>query len=181
MEKIDIDKIIKLSIVASVLLIGFSLFYYLVIFLPQKEQNRIDLQKQERLVEENEKQAKIEQQKNKEIEEQKEKEEAERNLTNCLTDAEDSYYKSWSEMCKRLGKLSKECEEILFADTYGDYLEKHPEFQPEHSLDAIMGGHEKFMEKRNECSCLLPTHHADTFDKRLQENKNECYKKYPQK
>ena len=174
MGKIDIDKIIKLSIVASVLLIGFSLFYYLVIFLPQKEQNRIDLQKQERLVEENEKQAKIKQQKNKEIEEQKEKEEAERNLTNCLTDAEDSYYKSWNEMCKRLGKLSKECEEILFADNYFDYLKKHPEFQSENSLKL-------FMKKQNECSCLLPSNHADTFDKRLQEDKNECYKKYPQK
>lgn len=109
-----------------------------------------------------------------------EKKEAEKNLTNCLFDAEDSYHKSWSDMCKRLGKLSKECEEILFADTYNDYLEKHPEFQLEDTLDAFMEGHEKFMEKRNECSCLLPTHHADTFDKRLKENKDECHKKYPQ-
>ena len=108
MESIDIDKIIKLSIVASVLLIGFSLFYYLVIFLPQKEQNRIDLQKQERLIEEDEKQAKIEQQRNKEIEEQKEKVWNKLKLDACLAEADKDYTNFWESECEALG-LGENC------------------------------------------------------------------------
>jgi len=35
------------SIILTFLLIGFSVFYYLVIFIPSKEQSKLDLQKQE--------------------------------------------------------------------------------------------------------------------------------------
>lgn len=37
----------NLSVISFFLLIGFSIFYYLVIFLPSKEQAKVDLQKQE--------------------------------------------------------------------------------------------------------------------------------------
>ena len=38
------------SVVLTLLLIGFSVFYYLVIFLPSKEQSKIELQKQEQQI-----------------------------------------------------------------------------------------------------------------------------------
>lgn len=47
-----LKKIIAFFISISVLLIAFSLFYYLVIFLPKKEQAKLDLQKQEQNVKE---------------------------------------------------------------------------------------------------------------------------------
>jgi len=40
MDKIDIDKGIKLSVIAGILLISFSVFYYFVIFLPSKEKEK---------------------------------------------------------------------------------------------------------------------------------------------
>ncbi len=48
-KSIDTNKAIKLSIIASMLLVSFSIFYYYVIFLPKKEKTRIDQQKQEQL------------------------------------------------------------------------------------------------------------------------------------
>ena len=170
MEKIDIDKIIKLSIVASVLLIGFSLFYYLVIFLPQKEQNRINLQKQEQLIEENEKQAKIEQQKNKEVEEQKEKEEAEKEieknkllLGNCLSNTYETYNGDWARACESqaeiISKGIKDCIGLL----------------SENDCKRIWG------EPDNSPDCSLPAEVADTLNERRQKNKDECFKIYPQK
>lgn len=41
-EKSNIDKAVKLSMIGGALLAGFSFFYYFVIFLPQKEQARIE-------------------------------------------------------------------------------------------------------------------------------------------
>ena len=41
-EKSNIDKAVKLSIIASALLVGFSFFYYFIIFLPQRERARIE-------------------------------------------------------------------------------------------------------------------------------------------
>ncbi|MDO8452086.1 MAG: hypothetical protein Q7S76_04435 [bacterium] len=46
------NNMLKLSIVVGILLISSSLFYYYIIFLPQKEQVRIDQQKQEQLTQE---------------------------------------------------------------------------------------------------------------------------------
>jgi len=37
----NLDKTLKLSIVAGALLTGFSFFFYFVVFLPQKERTRI--------------------------------------------------------------------------------------------------------------------------------------------
>lgn len=48
-KEITLDRVIKLSIVFVVLLVGFSFFYYYVIFLPQKEQAKL---KQNQLAEE---------------------------------------------------------------------------------------------------------------------------------
>jgi len=45
--KIDFNKLIKGILTFSLLLIAFTLFYYFVIFLPQKERIKIELQQQE--------------------------------------------------------------------------------------------------------------------------------------
>lgn len=48
--KANSDKLTKGVLVFSLLLVAFSVFYYGVIFLPQKEKARLDQQKQEQLV-----------------------------------------------------------------------------------------------------------------------------------
>lgn len=47
--KIDFDKLVKGILILSVLLVAFSVFYYYVIFIPQKEEVRLEQQKQEQL------------------------------------------------------------------------------------------------------------------------------------
>ena len=54
------DKAVKISIIAGALIVSLSIAYYLVIFLPQKEQNRIELEKQERQIKEEREQAESE-------------------------------------------------------------------------------------------------------------------------
>lgn len=56
--KANSDKLTKGVLFFSLLLVAFSVFYYCVIFLPQKEEARLEQQKQEQLVkEERERQA----------------------------------------------------------------------------------------------------------------------------
>lgn len=90
-KDIEVDKATKLSIIGSMLLVSFSFFYYYVIFLPQKEQARIDQQKQEQLT--------------KELKEQKAKNEVEILLNSCLLDAENKW-KNWGQ---QLSKKADEC------------------------------------------------------------------------
>lgn len=45
----------KLIIAAIIILIGFSIFYYSIVFLPQKERIRLEQQKQSQLIEKQEK------------------------------------------------------------------------------------------------------------------------------
>jgi energy-converting hydrogenase Eha subunit H len=40
-----LDQVFKISIILTILLIGFSVFYYYVIFVPQKEEARLEQQK----------------------------------------------------------------------------------------------------------------------------------------
>jgi hypothetical protein len=50
--KINFNNLIKGVLIFSALLVTFSVFYYFVIFLPQKEQTRLEQQEQERLAKE---------------------------------------------------------------------------------------------------------------------------------
>ena len=50
--KIDFSNLTKGVLIFSVLLVAFSVSYYFVIFLPQKEQTRLEQQEQERLTKE---------------------------------------------------------------------------------------------------------------------------------
>lgn len=56
--KVNFDKLIKGALIFSLLLVAFSVFYHYVIFLPQKEETRLEQQRQEQLAkEEKERQA----------------------------------------------------------------------------------------------------------------------------
>jgi hypothetical protein len=55
-----LDKALKISIIAGILIVGLSVAYYLVVFLPQKEAARIEeLKKQQAIKEEQQKQEQL--------------------------------------------------------------------------------------------------------------------------
>jgi len=88
-------------------LISFSIFYYLVVFLPHKEQAKIDLQNQAQKIEraklELKKQAQEESERQT-LEAKSEKEARQAALAEALDDAYESYKKEWEKAVKRLGR-----------------------------------------------------------------------------
>ena len=147
--KITFDKSAKAVLILSLLLVALSVFYYYVIFLPQKEQARIEQQKQEQLAEE--------------LKEQEAKEEAEQEkrlnrllLDTCLNEADNSLKNSFISLCKDDGRISGGDEASCLAGTIDDNV--------------------SYMTASNLYSSLFKR----ILDKR-EKDKDECFKKYPQK
>lgn len=120
--KITLDKIFKLGILLVILLAGFSIFYYFVIFLPQKEEAKLELQKEASLRE-----ALIEQQK---LDlQQEEQENAKKELTTqrallnyCLNTAEESGKNALEAVCP--SGTCKEGTDISFFQTLDQYIKE---------------------------------------------------------
>jgi len=119
------------------------------------------------------KQKSIERQQQIELEQKKEAREA---LNNCISNAESNYRDHWRRECKSLGLLSKDCIELLDM-TYDEYEKKSPRQNVEGVDLRVLD----YYKKRDECSCRLPSYNADSVNETLRENKDECFKKYPQK
>lgn len=147
---ITLERVIKLSIVLAILLVGFAIFYHYVIFLPQKEETRLKQEKQA-------------------------KEETEQALNTCIADAEKSYSNQWYKECKGRGALTGRCIS-LHEMTFDEYVEEE-NIPDDKRLDALVD----FYKEKNECSCRLPLDLADRVNKSLQDDKDECFKRYPQK
>lgn len=168
MEKL-MEKLNKLSISAVILIASIILggFYYAS---ETNKQNSIERQQQ----------AKIEQEKQdqltKELKEQRAKEETEQALNACLADADTSYSNQWYRECKSRGELTSKCISLKEM-TFDEYVKQNNIPTGKERLDALID----FYKKRDECSCRLPLDNADRINKSLQNNKDECFKKYPQK
>ena len=101
-QSTPLDKVMKISVILAVLVFSFSIAYYFVIFLPQKEKLALEQQKQL--------------QESKDKKEQQAKDdaaaqvaEAKDNLSTCLSDAQDSNSDEWNSSCKTQG-LKNGCE-----------------------------------------------------------------------
>lgn len=110
--KIDFKKLIIGILVFSVLLVAFSLVYYYIYFLPQKEsmQLKYEEEKEIKRLELEVKQIELERQK---LEEDRKERESvrERNrylLEECLSLEYDAYLLTWDKACEELG-LKKDC------------------------------------------------------------------------
>ncbi|MBI4078810.1 MAG: hypothetical protein HY429_00755 [Candidatus Levybacteria bacterium] len=68
----------NLSVITCILLIGFSVFYYFVVFIPSKEKTKQELETHRK-----------------------------EQLQDCLSQAYDSYEKNWNEVCKIYNKEEK--------------------------------------------------------------------------
>jgi len=153
-KRANLDVITRLTILGSILLIAFSVFYYLVIYIPGKEKQRIEQQKHE------------EQQK-------KKAEESKRfQLDTCLSEAEGQYTRDWNNECKSQGRLSVSCEKLLDM-TYNEYKEEN-----NISNEASLAKLTEFFDKRSDCSCRLPLDNSDRINGWKKDAKAECYRRY---
>jgi len=155
------DNWFQVIIALAIILVAISVFYYFVIFIPQKEQARIDQQKQEQLA--------------KDQKEQEAKQQAEQALNTCLADASTSYSDQWYRECKSQGKLTNRC--IALHDMTLEEYAKEKNITADKQF-TVWGD---FYKEKNGCSCRLPLDNADRINKSLQDDKDECFKKYPQK
>jgi len=121
------------------------------------------------------KQQSIEKQQQIKIEQEKQAEQA---LNICIANAEENYRNQWYGECKGQGKLTNRCIS-LHNMTLEEYIKEKniPDNDDYKRADAIID----FYKERDECSCRLPLDNADRINKTLQDNKDECFKKYPQK
>jgi len=161
---------VKISIVLAVLLVSFAIFYHYVIFLPQKEEAKLEQQRQEQLT--------------KELKEREEQEA----LDACIANAEKKYNDQWNKECKALGRLTSSCIDIHEL-SFSEYLDKY-DLNPEtynqqrelpvtgEAEDFIVGLFDYFERRNDECSCRLPISTADRFGERLDEAKAECFKRF---
>lgn len=117
--KIDFNKLIIGVLALSVLLGAFSLVYYYVYFLPQKESMRLEYEEEKEIkkLELEIKQIELERQKQEQLEKQLEEDRRERErvrerreylLEQCLEQAYDVYITGWNRDCEERG-LEKEC------------------------------------------------------------------------
>lgn len=88
---------IKFSTVLSFLLIALSVFYYFIIFLPQKENQRLKIDA-----------LKVSQQELDKMEKKFKEKERIKNINECITEAGNNYLESWNAECEYRG-LKKEC------------------------------------------------------------------------
>ena len=99
-EKLKIEKLTRLGIVGSVFLVAVAIFYYLVIYIPQKESQKIERQKLE----------------------QEAKKTNQKTLEGCLQDVEARYNDFWNKMCKTQG-LEDDCSLPTYkVDSAKEYL-----------------------------------------------------------
>lgn len=161
MDKI-IDKINKLSLPATILIA--SIIFVGIFYASEEERKKEDqvIQKQE--------QAKQEQDKPKLA------------LNTCITIAETNYSDHWYRECESEGKLTDKDKCIsLYAMTFDEYAKQNNIPSPQDNLDKRLKAMDDFYKQRADCSCRLPLDNADRINKILQDDKNECFKKYPQK
>lgn len=154
MEKIikNLTKLNKLSLPATILIASIVLggFYYASEVNKQKS-----IEKQQLKV-------------------QQAKEEAKQALNTCIADAEESYHDQWYRECKSQGKLTSRC--ISLHDMTLEEYAKEKNIPDDKRFTASSD----FYKEKDECSCRLLLDNADRIGKTLQDNKDECFKKYPQ-
>lgn len=175
MDQIDmiIKKINKLSLSTVILIASLVIggFYYASEVNKQKsierqQQIKIEQEKQDRLVEE--------------IKEQDAETKAEKALNDCIASAEESSSTFWNSECRAKGLLSNKCISLLDM-TFEEYAKQNNIPSAKENLDENLKAITDYYKQRRECSCLLPKYNADRIDESLKRDKDECFRKYPQK
>lgn len=155
-ENRDMDKLNKLSLPATIIVVSLIIggFYYAS---ETNKQNSIERQQE----------LKIQEEKTKTDQVKQGQEQAKQALNTCIDEAEESNHNFWNRECEAKGLLSKSCI---------DFLDQGIEVYYDKNISS-----DEIIKKKKECSCSLPQYNADRLGKILQDDKDECFKKYPQK
>lgn len=187
MDKI-MEKFNKLSLPAVILIASIVLGG---LFYASQVSKQRSIEKQQQIKIEQEKQDQLA----KDIKEQQAKEEAEQALNTCIDTAGSNYYDSWHKECKAQGKLTSKCIDIKEL-SFDDYLKKYglttEEYvkqrnltpsDPDNSISVFLSAIRDYRtrESGDECSCRLLVSTADRVNESLEQDKAECFKRYPQK
>lgn len=155
----------KAIISASFLIIALAVAYYFVIFLPHKDQEQIDLQKQE---------AAIKQQQ--QADTLKAALDKKRALDNCLNNTDTNYNQDWRNECRVRGLLPSGCDEDTINISFKEYQMKNNLSGDNGFLDYLKWS--DATEKK--CTCSLPMTIADAVNLQDKDAKDLCLKQYPQ-
>lgn len=155
----------------SLLIIAFSIAYYLIIFLPKAESEKLSQQTTNSIRKEL-KEMQLQQDKDQEEKDKKS------NLDYCLSSAAITNGTSWREECKALGLLSQECTDLINM-SLEDYFKKNgvDDFTKT-DLDTWRQITDKNKQELTDCNCRLPKYNAEVLNGYLKDYKDECFKKY---
>lgn len=154
-----LDKAVKISIIVGALIIGLSVAYYLVLYIPKRDKAKLEQQAQQAEQQKQEQQTKDEALK---------KAEDEKNankilLDDCLSTAQADYTLNWTEDCKanakRVSNGIANCKTIGNSDSFCRSLWGSADASP---------------------NCSLPLDLSKSIEDSLTQQKNDCFKKYPQ-
>lgn len=155
----------KRILALSFLIIALAIGYYLVIYIPQKNQELLDLQKQQL-----QQQAALQKQKQQQATANR------KALTICLDQARASYNVAWRADCRDEGLLPSGCNEASIKLSFEDY-------QKQNHLSGTQGfaAYAKYInQKMSLCTCNLPVVLSNAANNDLQQSRNTCFKEYPQ-
>lgn len=179
MDKI-MEKFNKLSLPAVILIASIVLGG---LFYASQVSKQRSIEKQQQIKIEQEKQDQLA----KELKEQQAKEEAEQALNTCIVDASSDYSDRWHKECKAQGKLTSRCIDIKEL-SFDEYLKKYDlsvdEYKAQRNIaddNALAPFLDYFKRRSDECSCRLLVSTADRFNESLEKDKDDCFKRYPQK
>lgn len=168
----DYRKIIALSF----LIVALSIGYYFVIYIPQKDQEELNLQKQQYDLQQQQIQQQADLQKQKLQQAQEQESNNKQDLNTCLDQASDSYNVEWRTDCRDRDLLPTGCDEADINLSLTDF-QKQYKMSGENSLNAWL----KYTDQKiNVCTCELPMSVASAVNNDLQQAKDTCFKQYPQ-
>jgi hypothetical protein len=175
MEKINRLSLPTTIIIASVVIGGFYFASQL------SKQKSIERQQQVEI------EQKRQEQSAQELKEQQAKEEAGQALNTCLSNASSNYNENWYNECKGRGLASNKCID-MHELTFDEYLKKYNLTEAEYKLQRNITSGSVFAAgfdyygrwSQDECSCRLPSTTATRLDGLLKDDKDACYKLYPQ-
>lgn len=169
-EKTDnnLKIVLVLSIVIALLLAGVGIFYYYVIFAPNIEREKLELQKHQF---NQERQDEIDARKRAEHEQNEalkasELREQQRNIayTQCINIAEENYSDYWQRSCQKIAAANK----AALDKCLNNNSIMSNEYMGESYCKRVYGT------AKYNADCSLPTAQAENIEKRRKENKERC-------
>ncbi|MFW1950601.1 hypothetical protein [Acinetobacter beijerinckii] len=152
-----IKLVLAIGLVLSALLASAGVFYYYVIFVPNLEQQKLDLEKQ-KLKEKQEAEAEALKKKEQESEQRSQA------YQNCVTEAELTYSNNWAHACQK----QSERNEVELNNCLNNPSIMNNQFMGKpYCLKAY--GSTKF-----DAECTLPAQMADNIEKSRTQRKEDC-------